>query len=334
MKKVLFATSALVAASFASAASAQDVELSLGGYLTTGVGVGQFAEDQVNVRNDFHIIFDSEIHFNARGTLDNGLEIRARIELEGVSVTDQIDEQWVSVTSNFGTFEIGGNDTAADRIAGGSGVTSIGLDGVYDPSFDFIPASIDPQNNPSGDSLGVHYFTPTIFGLRLGVSYQQTDVDAISNTDTDADPVNNSGVVSFGARYNNTFGEVDFELGAGLVFTNDEDIDYGFQIGAEIGFSGFNFGARYEFSESLAGTDRDIITAGVEYSTGPWDFGVAFGYEDNQGGDEEYVVGAGFAYELGNGVNVGAHVMYGHNENNVGTETDGVGGALLLGIDF
>jgi len=50
----------------------------------------------------FDVSSDSEIHFNGRTTLDNGMTIGFRVELEGNTDSDQIDETYMFVEGKFG----------------------------------------------------------------------------------------------------------------------------------------------------------------------------------------------------------------------------------------
>jgi len=100
MKNALFATTAFVAAGLvAGAAQAADpVTASVSGYMHAGVGY----VDRRGSDADIGVMRDGEIHFNARGTSDNGLTFRGRVELEAFTSGDQIDENWVEVGGAFG----------------------------------------------------------------------------------------------------------------------------------------------------------------------------------------------------------------------------------------
>ena len=81
---------------------------------------------------------DAEIHFNGSVTLDNGIKIRTRVELEGNSLPDAgiggnvsnggkaagtaedfIDENWMRISGSFGEIRLGSTDAAAQAMTTG-----------------------------------------------------------------------------------------------------------------------------------------------------------------------------------------------------------------------
>jgi hypothetical protein len=320
MKKFLLATTAIVATAFAGAASATDVELSIGGAITTGVGFGAY-RDVYDSAKDFHIVHSGEVHFMGVGTLDNGLEIVTRVELENVSEGDQMDEQWVQLNSQLGTFMIGGTDAAVLR-AGYIGITGVGVgQSGHDAGNFFAPAQVDVLGY-YGDSFGVHYYTPRIMGLQVGVSWQPTALDATATVDTITQTNNSSDVMSVGANYTNSFGGMSIDIGGGWVqrdvtATELKPIE-GMAEGQTKTFDGFGVGAavgmdvtggtitlrgRYE-QEDIVRVVADppaglvvgnIVTpapnpdlpaeatryaGGLTYETGPWAFATSVAFQN------------------------------------------------------
>ena len=83
---------------------------------------------------------DSEIHFNGRATLENGLKIHMRVELEGQDATspgrkdDIIDEYYLSVSGAFGQIIMGGTGGAPIKMLtglSGSWATGVGESLTY-----------------------------------------------------------------------------------------------------------------------------------------------------------------------------------------------------------
>lgn len=344
MKKGLLTTTALVAAMTASSAFAGDVSLSLGGFLRAGGGVGPVTETH-DAGKDFFSIFDSEIHFNGKGTLDNGITIATRIELEGHSDGDQIDEQWIQIKSQFGTVMIGGNDDAAYNISG-SGKPGFLCTGAWDGCYAFVPGGIVGTIGGK-DSAGIHYYTPNIAGFEAGISWQPSLADLPATTDKTTD--NSRDRLAIGAAYSNSFGDVSFGIDGGYIHTDEEHDSGGadesaYAIGANIGYSGFTLEGRWEHAsdyDNTAGTDMDRFGGGLTYVTGPWTFQGSAVYEDvdaNGTADdsEAFTAVAGIAYELGDGVDVGGVVQYGDVDYGAGggQDNDGFGGVLLLGVSF
>ena len=122
MKHVLLGTTALVAAGFAasSAHAAQGVQLGIGGYYAAAAGL-ILSQDDNNGDPGAHtrdIVFrqDVEVHFKGETTLDNGLTVGARIELEGQQSDDQIDEVWAYFKGGWGQVRFGDDDDASEQL--------------------------------------------------------------------------------------------------------------------------------------------------------------------------------------------------------------------------
>src|SRR5262249_54042057 len=117
MKKLILGSTALVGvASLSGIAQASDgIKLDVGGFFQT-VYQGVF-DDRSNDalpfghhRNYDHFIHNAEIHFKGETTLDNGLTVGARVELEGENAGDQIDKSFVYWSGGFGKVQIGSQD--------------------------------------------------------------------------------------------------------------------------------------------------------------------------------------------------------------------------------
>jgi outer membrane protein OmpU len=103
MKKVLFATSALVASTGFAAA-----DVSLSGYAEMGIVGGNSTETQ------FHQ--DIELTFGMSGTTDNGLTFGASIQLDEAAWSDDSDDGGTAVfiSGSMGTLTLGDTDGAMD----------------------------------------------------------------------------------------------------------------------------------------------------------------------------------------------------------------------------
>lgn len=329
MKKILLGSTALVAMALSGAAHANDVELGLGGYMRVGAAISEFSSGGVESEESFHVIRDGEIHFKGKGTLDNGITIEARVELEAFTTGDQIDENWVRISGSFGKILIGSNDDAAYNAGYvGMGPTAVPNFSFYDHTLQFVPTGAGDMFTLVGgsDAMGIHYYTPNISGFSAGVSYHpdsSSDGGADGQT-TGAD--NDDQIIAVGASYSNSFGEFDFAVGGGYITDDNERDAYG--VGVELGFSGFTLYGRYEELE----VDEDDTTGyavGLGYNTGPWSFLAGYGYQDEDGGAEVSKIHGGVGYSLGKGVTVGGAIEWGDNDVD-----DGVAGALMLGVSF
>jgi len=324
MKKILYGTSALVAAGLLSSSpvlAADPINLGLGGnfafafgWVNEDSGIGQ---PGLNDR-DHAFAQSSEVHFSGSTTLDNGVKVTAVIELEGESAGDNIDENFIRFSSDaWGSIELGGRDGAASKmltlgplvdfnhIVGAAEFTYINF-GSNDIFF------IAPAGRGS-DSYKVTYYTPDISGFQLGISYEPEpglDNGAQSNAvapDTTTAAVDGATgeTVELGIRYKNTFGDVAFQV-SGLYANGSQDGTAGaadflddntsWNIGVNFSFGAIAIGGAYDSKETNS-SDRDVrevdnnsYRLAATYKTGAWVLGV--GYASREQGDETVVGGA------------------------------------------
>ena len=145
---------------------------------------------------------DTEIHFNGRATLDNGLKIHAKWELEGmdhhananVGSGDPIDEYFISVSGSFGQIILGGTEAAPTKMLtgfSGSWATGVGESLNFDLG-NWVPSAggnhavlqhsrLTTNNGSSDDSEKITYISPKLGGVQIGFSY----VPRAANDDND-----------------------------------------------------------------------------------------------------------------------------------------------------
>jgi predicted porin len=255
MKKILAASSALVAVAFTGQAYASEpINLSVSGYMEQYVGGIQ--QDKALGDNKNRIQSDTELHFQGMTTLDNGIEVGAAIELEGEGSTNT-DEQYLFINGGFGQLKFGSEDGAAADMAI-SAPTSGGF-GPNDGKLDNWSQVSNIDNNTfSGDAQRVTYYTPNIGGFRAGLSY--ADSDQSEDADTKSLSGNENQVWSAGIEYNGDFNGVSFEVSAAGEYTNPRQgssntgtLDFkngkSYTIGTNIGFGNFTVGGSYGVSD-------------------------------------------------------------------------------------
>jgi len=334
MKKVLLATSALVAAGFVTSASAAEWQTGVSGYYFLGVAVSDGAgQDGIGV------LRDGEAHINGRLTADNGLTFRARIELEAFTSSDQIDENWGSVSGSFGTLMIGSNDTVGYEQLSGIGIVyAPGARIGYADSFALTTAAsasgFSTTPGVPADSIGLHYSTPSIFGFQLHGTYiPQLGTDGAFDTNN---PVfsGNAGPIGPGlkgpelwnlaATYTGDFG--DFSFGLGGQYTDIEGVaDEQWALAANVGFSGFTVAGYYQDN---FGSDEFGI--GGQYKTGPWS--IAGGYSNADSSGNNHDIASGWVtYTAGPGVLVTVGVEYADDN---GANNSDIGALAFLTLRF
>ncbi|MGE5515505.1 MAG: porin [Bacteroidota bacterium] len=232
MKKVLIASTALVAATMFSAGAAsasEKIKLNLGGFSKWWV-VGQWQENKFQnaTQSDYNNVDvkgDNEVYFGGSTTLDNGLQVGIDIQLEAGGHTDQtsdtIDESYVFIGGGFGKVLIGSknngtyliHNTAPDAAGNWNegGILSGGYALVKPTSVSTITPGNGGGNTTAiltdDDSEGLTYVSPTFYGLTFGASYKPNTSQDNRNT-TDLHSVVGSNVLGAGVLYANTFGGV------------------------------------------------------------------------------------------------------------------------------
>jgi len=313
MKKFLIGTTALVAAGFASSAYSAAIEASVNGYMNLGVAFSSAknADKQASSaftgttsvleNDDIHVIRDGEIHFNVKGTSDNGLTFKARVELEAFVTTDQLDENWASIGGSFGEVMIGGNDTALYQVAGKYGVSyvngAINYADSANTTTEFTPGSgIEPFGQD--DSIGIQYTTPSFSGFKVGVSFQpDSAVRTISSVGGSISTANRSDGTAdaqstFGKRgpdqysaalaYDGKFGGVSLGAGLGYMQTGKtvnntalSTVVTAYDIGQtdtvyaglDVGYSGFTVSGFYQQAKTKAKFYTNSSTIGTVSGT-------------------------------------------------------------------
>ncbi|HSV28383.1 MAG TPA: porin [Candidatus Omnitrophota bacterium] len=308
MKKVLFASTALVAAGLmtASGASASEkIKLNLGGYSKWWV-VGAWQDDGFSKSNgggagtdyaNVDVKGDNEIFFGGETKLDNGMTVGVMVELEaGGDVagnpagSDRIDKSYAYVETAYGKVIIGSeaNGTALLHVMAPDAAGNTDSDGLLTGGFAIqspgINSKVSTAIDTDGEAEKITYVAPTFYGLTVGGTY-------IPNAGSE----DNRGVVTagetygVGALYANTFGGVGVKVSAGFVTydiaaTTENTNEY--SAGTQLSYNGFTLGGSYRqivedkkgnimpAGNSVANTntsnDGRVWDIGLQYASGPW----------------------------------------------------------------
>ncbi len=333
MKKILVASSALVAVAFAGQASASEkISLSVGGYMEQWAGVAS-QDNAYASRNAFQS--DTEVHFKGSTTLDNGIEVGASIELEGEGGNSgsMIDEQYLYVNGGFGQVKLGAEDGAANDMS--ILAPSTGPVNAQDGDLsNWVSLSTNYANyySQGGDAKRVTYYTPVLGGFRAGVSY--TDDKTSENNDT---ATTNNSVVSLGLEYKGDFDGVSVAVAA----TGEQDQaseGQWYHVGGTVGFGNFTVGASYGVAddEISAGNrnakdrEQDGYDVGVSYAMDAATVSATYYHETEEqgtgGGEDELdVVHLGLSYTLGAGVEWKSSVFWFDNARSASSTIRGTG---------
>jgi predicted porin len=345
MKKVLLGTTALLGAGLvASPAFAADgIKLGVGGFFKTAYMVN-FDDDgegeRGNERNTDGVFSDAEIHFTGETTLDNGLTVGARVELEGEDDDgDQIDEAWIYFSGGFGEIRMGSDDDALANACivppGGTGNFS-----AYSPNqwgantntSNSICSGVDDR----GDAQKLIYITPNFAGFQFTGSYTPNGGDERHGDGVGAH-VGMPGNADGESRHNlsgylNYSYEGDgwgLAAGAGASFEGhveqtvgpDRDEQDFYQAGLNLTFGNFSVGGVFEYYHDLLDQgDNDIDAwvagAGIAYTMDAWTVGLQYSHGD---ADDDGAAGGSSTqdraiitgnYVLGPGINIDGEVAY------------------------
>jgi hypothetical protein len=383
MKKLLLGTTALVAAGcFAGEAQAKfDVTVNGSwntayGYVNedhhrfaTGTTTGGAATN-TSQRREQAIDQDWEVHFRAQQTLDNGLIVGGRVELEGSSnnsgqpggdttlsgqthVGDQIDERWMYFRGGFGEVRIGDEDDAR-KLKGYVAPEATGfIFGVNSPTFTFNnlqPGEVTSSNttipNLENDSAKIIYFTPSFGGFQLAVSYAPDGTQDRSSFGTGGtnEPGQISHDMSIGADYSGEWG--GFSIGAGGGYSRG-DAETGnaspsiWAVGLNVGFGGFTVGGSVAFTntDDANNDKRTVFDLGVTYNIDAVTVGLGWsrGDYDNPtvGGKDTFdQIQLGVGYALGPGVTLAAMVGFFNYDSDHAANNEGEQAAVGAGINF
>jgi outer membrane protein OmpU len=283
MKKILFASTALVAAGLMTGtASASDkIKLNVGGFSKWWV-IGAWQDDDflkvsanatgfsTAKRVNADVKGDNEIWFSGDTTLDNGLKVGAFFSMEAGGhsdmTTDVIDASYAWVQGGFGKVLLGtsANGTALLHVQAPDAAANFGNGGMMVGNFSVLrPAAVMGMNERAGWTTSLNttaiatdnkaekitYVAPSFYGLTAGASY----VPNVVREDTRATPVRGASAYGAGALYAETFGPVGVKLSAGVVSTDlntatggSEGVFLQTAYGANLSYAGFTLGGSYQ----------------------------------------------------------------------------------------
>ncbi len=354
MKTILLGTSALLSVGLglrAPADAAEPIKLDVGGSFSAAY-MAVFDDDGEgepgNERNTDGFFQDAEIRLSGSAILDNGLELGARVELEGETDEDQIDESWIYFSGGFGEFRIGSLDDALSEMCvfapGGTenfSAFSPNQWGANTLTTNSICTGVDDE----GAAQKIVYFSPIFGGVQLGLSYtpsgdKKDHVDGVGpHTGM---PVN----VEDASRHNvSAYGVYSYEaetwhlqLGAGGSWEgnvekakggpNREESEF-YQAGMLVGFGDLMIGASFNYyndddlfvatlENGDAAADRWVLGVGAEYELDPWTFGIGYSInkadiEIRDGGDDEFTLRRAALtadYGIGPGIDIDGEIAY------------------------
>ncbi len=279
---------------------------------------------------------DAEIHFNGRATLDSGIKIHTRWELEGQNhhsqAGDPIDEYFLSVSGSFGQVILGGTEGVAVKMLtgfSGSWATGVGENLSFDDGW--IPTASAGGNFEvlrhsrlsTGDGEKVSYISPKLGGFQIGLSYEPRISNNDDNSRVNAE-MDRHDAIHGAASYSGKFGEVGFGAGFGMLTaqgstmagsTNKEDHEA--WIGAaRLDFGPVRIAAAYKRTSDPMAMRGHLVDLGVRYSAGGNSFSLTGIQGQMEDTDEMHTkVMASYARGLGPGVKVHANIIWNESQS-------------------
>ena len=337
MNKFLLSTSAIVGVSMiaAPAGAAERIKLSLGGFMQQWVGYASVEEDAARDFVNVDQQSNSEIFFFGSTTLDNGIRIGARIEMEGERANaSTLDESWIHISSDsLGLLSLGEDDAAANATRYGMPDVGIGDGdaGNWVPGLGVVRFS--PNIGRDDDEHKITYFTPAsiqeMSGLQAVFSFipeMGSYNDSLPNATADNQNAYGFAVTFQSGAMGLDLGGFDVSLQYGMLHESDglrsagSAGGGGHQSSGQIRFENFTVSGAYtrrQYDNDSRGmaTNSDeghSWEAGVRYAQGPYRVSVGYssysteGIDSIQGDNEGNVWMVSGAWALSDGVDVRA----------------------------
>ncbi|ANT60070.1 porin [Salipiger sp. CCB-MM3] len=316
MKKILFASTALVATAGVAAA-----EVTISGYAEMGIYNPGETTDQANDEAQFFT--DIDLTFTMSGEADNGLVFGANIDLDEADnpFSDPWDQGGEALFVSYGgaTLTMGDTDSAYDKTVpemnlGGAG--SLADDETIHAGFNDGAEFDGGVNGSDGQIARFDYaydaFTFSVSAEQIADGSKPEDVGRADSGET---------LWSAGVGYSAELSGVDLSAGLGYLKLDEWAEVWG--LGVTAGFAGgFEVGATYSDIDGEDGfvDDGEHWGLGFGYSMNAFSIGVNYGKYDWDDAGEAEGYGLAANYDLGGGLV--AQLGYGYSEFTDGSDDD------------
>ena len=376
MKRVLSGSTALVAIGLlAPAAQAADgITLHIGGRYMGAAGVvpsEDFSTSSGVSDNDVrNYVFkqDVRVYFEGESTLDNGLQVGARVDLRGQTDTDdQIRDVYAYFSGGFGEVRFGDTSEAYAQMCYLVPSASA-LFGADSPNFNFSNAGIAGAGATNGTCYGIDsnstkvvYFSPSFGGFQFGASFTPDNTEDTRNvvdgaaTRLRTDAGQNSENLGLAATFKQDFNGVHLVAGGGTSMSfnkednpNNVDDAHSYNGYAQVGYDGFTVGVATELRDNFGDTSADqwVYGAGGTYNWDAWTVGLGWtrgAYEKATGANgvgpfnaDHDIYSLTAAYALGPGISLDGVLEYSdyRSHDSAGPDYQGLAAGLGTLITF
>ncbi len=358
MKKILFTTTALVAATLVAAdAQAQTkkkaatksvtsiestrylqdndmmgpsaFKATVGGYADWYVGYAD-NDNAANV-NEFDVMGDVEVHFDFEAKLKNGLKVGAHMELEAGTDTagnaGQIDYTYMYAENKYGKVIVGRNESVNESMS--VHATDVGSLDIQET--DFTRFIINTNNKSSylsttyftadADLTKISYISPKFSGFQIGATYAPAD-------DKNDDDVVRNGydATIVTATFESKVEQVGFAVSAGYGFntlfgaSNDIGNLSAYNVGGRLMFGGLSVAGAYKMVDTQHDGEYKVFDVGAVYEVGPYATSLSYIAGELDNGDTDSTLMLSGKYNMVSGVDFFATLGFGDYEaaNNKG----------------
>ncbi|MDX2224712.1 MAG: porin [Rhodospirillaceae bacterium] len=337
---VAFSCDAACAWSGAPALGADPITLKLGGKLRHFFFAADQDETAAERLNPTGMFTNAEIYFDGRTILDNGIEVRATIELEAESRNESnADEVYIDFISGLGKLRIGEKE----------GVSATMIEEPMPEAFltteeEAVGDMLRPRTGVTvrdaftfkryvEDVLGVSYETPPLLqGVKFGVSYfpaLSTDEGFFDRADAQSNAYEVAG------RYQGRFRGGTYRVAAAYFNATSRagraDGNQGWIVHTGVTYGGWDVAGSFARSTPASGIDETAWTLGALYGIGPYKVSANYfsGRRDRLPGAarRESVQRANLqgAYRVGPGISLGVSGFYAEQRDSRGVSWDGLG---------
>ena len=347
MKKILLGTTALIAMGLVSgqAAAADKIALGLGGFMNQYVVHAD--TDRTGAANDNKGLTqysDSEVHFKGSTTLDNGLTVAVKAELEVDKGSDarQTDVVTVTVSSDtMGQVLLGSDVNAAWKMANAApAVGPNDMNDVYGWASTAATGAVGIEGidtrGSSNKNQKIRYISPSFSGASVAVSHTPSSAannDSVGASGLNATTDTTRAETAYALAYSSEMSGVGIEFDVSR--TNREDNSDITRGGLVLAMGGLTVGGSYAEQKdnidatSTAQADTKAWDLGVGYATGPYSFAVSYMKAEldtnatNNKDEESTTWRVGGSYDMGAGVSLVGQYSKGKLTDDTTTLTDG-----------
>lgn len=340
MKKILLAGSALVGVAMLASPAQAELKLGLGGHFS---GYAVYVDEDEHATSDldsFAFRRNTEIHFTGETTLDNGLTVGVHIEQE-IESNSTNNESYAYFSGGWGRVNFGNEDGAAYLLQVAAPSADSNVDGLRTTiqGFTFgdntlatpLTAALDYDHAHFGNGAGANgatdrltYLTPKFNGFQAGVSYAPRVELAQGIQQLFPAGSGFEDAWEIAARWDGQFEGVGISVGAG--YSTSDNVapagaaPEGWNVGFNLAWNQFSFGAVYLDEEDIVGANIDTTTwvVGAAWDNGPWHVGASYlaREDDAAAGDvDSWKATVGGGYAFGPGMTFRGAIAFGEAAN-------------------